>query len=357
MNITNCKSSSRNSMNLVDRYVQAVRFWVPKAQQDLIAEMAEDLRSQIEAKEAELDRPLDESEVSAILKRCGAPMVVAGRLGSKQYLIGPTLFPIYVFVLKMVLLWILLPIFIFIIGPVNLGNTGGDWGLAVARTFGDLWSGLFVAAGMITLVFAILERTQVQLGLADKWDPRSLPPLRKQERKPTLFHSFCEAMFSSIAIVWLLLLPHYSGLILGPARAFLQPGLLWHTFYIPILLVALVGFLRPAITMSRPQWPWFPHLAQLVQTGLTLILVHAMLNASIPTVNGDWHPFVVLTDAARNSAQYIRVAAIVNVSILISLASTWLGLSIAGVIQTWQFLQYLRKKKLVTAQPASLQAQ
>jgi hypothetical protein len=51
------------------------------------------------------------------------------------------------------------------------------------------------------------------------------------------------------------------------------------------------------------------------------------------------------------------VAAIVNVSILISLASTWLGLSIAGVIQTWQFLQYLRKKKLVTAQPASLQAQ
>jgi hypothetical protein len=82
-----------------------------------------------------------------------------------------------------------------------------------------------------------------------------------------------------------------------------------------------------------------------------------MLNASIPTVNGDWHPFVVLTDAARNSAQYIRVAAIVNVSILISLASTWLGLSIAGVIQTWQFLQYLRKKKLATAQPASLQAQ
>jgi hypothetical protein len=50
------------------------------------------------------------------------------------------------------------------------------------------------------------------------------------------------------------------------------------------------------------------------------------------------------------------VAAIVNVSILISLASTWLGLSIAGVIQTWQFLQYLRKKRVVQ-QPASLQAQ
>lgn len=30
-----------------------------------------------------------------MLKRCGSPMMVAGRLGPQRHLIGPALFPIY----------------------------------------------------------------------------------------------------------------------------------------------------------------------------------------------------------------------------------------------------------------------
>jgi hypothetical protein len=52
---------------------------------------------------------------------------------------------------------------------------------------------------------------------------------------------------------------------------------------------------------------------------------------------------VTLSDAARNSAQYIRVAAIVNVSVLIGLAGSWLGFCIALLVHTWKFLQYVRK--------------
>src|SRR2546427_8606283 len=101
-------SSKKNPTELVERYLQAVRFWLPKAQQeDILAELSEDLRSQIEEKETELGRPLDEAEMAAILKRCGSPIVVASRFQSQQYLIGPALFPVYKFVLKMVLLWIL----------------------------------------------------------------------------------------------------------------------------------------------------------------------------------------------------------------------------------------------------------
>src|ERR1700733_13627688 len=152
--------SSSNSTELIDRYLQAVRFWLPGThrQDDLIAELGEDLRSQIEDKETELGHSLDKAEVAEILKRCGSPMMVAGRLGPQRHLIGPALFPIYEFVLKMVLLWILVPVFLFIVGPVNLVQSG-NWGLAMLSTFGDLWSGLFIAAGIITLVFAIIERT------------------------------------------------------------------------------------------------------------------------------------------------------------------------------------------------------
>jgi hypothetical protein len=39
-------------MELLDRYLQAVKFWLPKAQkQDIIEELSEDIRSQVEEKE------------------------------------------------------------------------------------------------------------------------------------------------------------------------------------------------------------------------------------------------------------------------------------------------------------------
>src|SRR5277367_1738820 len=135
------KPATQQSTELIDRYLQAVRFWLPRShrQADLIAELGEDLRSQVDDKEAELGHPLDKNEMAELLKRCGSPMMVAGRLGPQRRLIGPALFPIYAFVLKMVLLWILVPVFIFIVGPVNLVDGAADWPGAILRTFGDLW--------------------------------------------------------------------------------------------------------------------------------------------------------------------------------------------------------------------------
>ena len=355
-------SSSKNPMELLERYLQAVRFWVPNSQKDLIAELAEDLRSQLDEKAAELGRPLDEEEVSTILRRCGSPMVVAGRLGPKRYLIGPALYPIYIFVLKMVLVWILVPVFLFIVGPTNLASSNGNWGMAALNTFGDLWSGLFIAAGIITVVFAIVERTAAvgtasgQLGSGDKWDPRSLPPLHKEERKTSLAHTTSELIFGCFGLIWLLLLPRYPVLILGPAAAFLKAAPMWHTFYVPVLLLGVAGLLRSSVTLARPQWGWFPLTAQLMQTIFTLLVMHFMINAAGQTANGEWHPFLMLAETARNSAQYIKVVAVVNVSIMISLAGAWIGLCIAGVVQTWQLLRYLRKRSAGARQPVSMQA-
>ena len=82
-------------MELLDRYLQAVKFWLPKSQrEDIIAELSEDIRSQLEEKEAELGRKLGESDVEAVLKSLGHPLLIAERyLPTQQYLIGPVLFP------------------------------------------------------------------------------------------------------------------------------------------------------------------------------------------------------------------------------------------------------------------------
>jgi hypothetical protein len=350
------KSSRRNPAELVDRYLQAVRFWMPKTtkQDGLLAELGEDLRSQMDDKETELARPLDQAEVAAILKHCGSPMVVAGRLGPKRYLIGPSLFPIYAFVLKMVLLWILVPVFLFIIGPVNLGNSAGDWGRAAVSTLGDLWTGLFIAGGIITFIFAVLERTHALAGIDIKWDPSSLPPLQKPGRRTSFVHTFCEVMFGCIGLVWLLLAPHYPALIFGPAAAFMRPGPLWHAFYLPILALSIVAIVRPAITLSRPQWNLFPTAAQLVQILLTLIVLHFMIRAVTDPANMAMHQLIVLTDAAKGLPQYIRVAAIVNASLLVSLASSWIGLCIALIVHSWRMLRIVMGRGAAKWTPVSL---
>jgi hypothetical protein len=163
-------------MELLDRYLQAVRFWLPKAQQqDIIAELSSDLHSQIEDRETELGRPLNEAELEAILKKSGNPILVASSYRPPTQLIGPALFPIYQFVLKVVLLWILLPVFLFIVGP-SIVLTSAHRTLAMLQTFGDWVRAEIFAAAIITIVFAVLERTQARLKLVDKWDIRSLPP-------------------------------------------------------------------------------------------------------------------------------------------------------------------------------------
>src|SRR5689334_21155144 len=78
--ITGSNCSGEIIMELLERYLQAVRFWLPRSQQhDMIEELRDDLRSQIEDREAELGRTLNDAELQAIIRQCGPPMLVASR--------------------------------------------------------------------------------------------------------------------------------------------------------------------------------------------------------------------------------------------------------------------------------------
>ena len=65
-------------MTLVDRYLRAVRFFLPRRQQDdIVRELAENLSSEIEERTESLDRELTENELADILRRHGHPVIVA----------------------------------------------------------------------------------------------------------------------------------------------------------------------------------------------------------------------------------------------------------------------------------------
>jgi hypothetical protein len=338
-------STKSKSGELLDRYLHAVSFWLPKKQQaDIIAELSEDLRSQVEDKEAELRRPLDDDETMAILKRCGSPILVASRYRPQTSLIGPVLFPIYEFVLKLVLLWVLVPVFILIVGPALILSAADHAG-AFFTTIRTLWTTLFMTAAVITLVFAALERTGTKLHLEDRWDKRSLPQLPKQPQLPSTTHTIFELVFALLGIVWLLAVPHYPFLLFGPAAAFLQPAPLWNTFYGPLVVLAFLSLARHGIQVARPQWTWFPPTAQLFSTVVGLMVVKYLIDAASKPLNGEWHPFVVLGSSIQPTVQLARVVGFVNASVLLAMAATWLGLSIAAVIQAGQLVRHLRKRK------------
>jgi hypothetical protein len=295
----------------------------------------------------ELGRPLNNAELEAILRKCGSPILVASRYRPQTQLIGPALFPIYQFVLKVVLLWILVPVFVVIVGPAMIVPAADRWA-AVLETISTLWTAEFVAAGIITLIMAVLERTQAKLGLFEKWDLRSLPQAPKATQAPSRTQTIFELIFGVIGLLWLLAIPQYPFLVLGPAAAFLKPAPMWHAFYLPVILLALLGLAHQCVSLMRPRWTWLAPVGTLVKTVLGLIVLNFMIGAAAQTPGGEWHPYVVLASYVQSSGQNLtqvnRVAGIVNVSILLTLAVTWFGLCIAGIIQTWQLMRHFRSR-------------
>jgi hypothetical protein len=146
-------------MELLDRYLQAVEFWLPKRQgKDIIAELSEDLRSQIEDKENELGRKLQDAEVETLLKRCGSPLEVASRYRPQQHLIGPALFPVYRFVLAVLVMGCVIPRFLiwllFVIAdPAHRSYLHME----------NLGATVLYFAFFTTLAFAVIERSGLKL--------------------------------------------------------------------------------------------------------------------------------------------------------------------------------------------------
>lgn len=340
-------------MELLDRYLQAVRFWLPKAQQeDIIAELSSDLHSQIDDRESELGRPLDKAELEVILRKCGSPILVASRYRPQTQLIGPALFPIYQFVLKVTLLWILVPVFLLIVGPAIVLPAADRWA-ALFKTWSTLSTALFASAGIITLVFAVLERTQAQFGIFEKWNPSSLPPVPKKRQPPKRSQSIFEMILASIGLVWLLATPHYPFLVLGPAAAYLKPAPLWHNYYWPLIVLAALGLAHQCVAVLRPQWTWFPASARLITNGMSLTVLYFILSAAFRPAIGAWQPFVV-ADATMNLPHYARLVAVANLCIGLALAGTWIGLAITQVVQTWECLKQISCKDGLGRRPPLL---
>ena len=92
-------------MNLIDRYVSEVGKNLPllNGREDIEKELKSTLEDMLEDRVQNSGRTRDEALEIEVLKEYGSPQKVASTYNPHPYLIGPKLFPFFLFVLKIVL--------------------------------------------------------------------------------------------------------------------------------------------------------------------------------------------------------------------------------------------------------------
>ncbi|HEY0786943.1 MAG TPA: hypothetical protein VGD62_13830 [Acidobacteriaceae bacterium] len=271
-------------MDLLDRYLHAVKFWLPKDQeQDITAELSEEIRSQLEEREAALGRPLHEAEVAAFLKQMGRPVVVANRYLPQQSLIGPALFPVYKLVLKIVGLFYLVPWTLILLGtmltPGYRAAHHGQWLLSAALSFGySVCFVVFVVTGIVTLVFAVLERAQARSPFLGKWDPAKLPPVRVRNRVPRL-SSIIDLVANVVFCLWWL--DPRSPSIPGISAIEFSMTPVWRVFFWGFLLVALAKIALDVANLRQPYWTRGKVFARLLANGSSSVLFCYLCRAQV----------------------------------------------------------------------------
>ncbi|MGD0800432.1 MAG: hypothetical protein ABR906_03870 [Terracidiphilus sp.] len=310
-------------MELLDRYLQAVKkrlSW--QRQDDIIAELRANLEAQLEDKEAGLGRPLDAGEAEEWLKQIGNPRLVAARYQPQRYLIGPALFPSYIFALRTVCFWAMIA---YAIGSVALLASGS---VSESRVLDAVLHApilLLQVAAWVTVICAIVEfaasrfpeKIPALASPSADWSPTKLPPLDKDAihgEKPRSFaQAVAEVIFGFIFLVWLLLLPQHPYLLIGPGALYLpyspfQFAAVWVPFYWWVVALSGAQLIWRCIELFRGRGREPQRAQRIMMSAFGLIPLGMLL--TVPD-----HAWVTLKNPALDQTRYGAALVSINLSI------------------------------------------
>lgn len=161
-------------MDLVESYLKAVAAQLPKAtRDDIVAELRDEIMGRLEALEERLGRAPSDDEVEALLREVGHPLTVAARYRSgPQALIGPELYPWWLFAVKTALLVMACVTLIGVVVQVLTGDVYA--GQSLGEVVGGLVSGAVSVIGVVTLIGFVLERQEKKPDFIAKWRVKDL---------------------------------------------------------------------------------------------------------------------------------------------------------------------------------------
>jgi hypothetical protein len=352
-------SGKEKIMDLLDRYLQAVRKHLPwNRQDDILAELRANLESQLEEHEEALGRPLTQAEAEAWLKEIGPPIQVAGRYLPQQSLIGPSIFPIYWWVLRTAMIWgfgILV-----IVAAIQIMAAGFATDSArVDASLRAVWPALLnipfalmQIAAWITLAFAAFEFAIAQgliqwpsnemlpEAISANWSPSKLPPIEQnagpESKVRTRVKAIAELVLGILVVIWMLLFPSFPVLVLGPSAHYLD---LWHfgltetcvRFYWCIVVLNIVQVVWNGYVLALGRW-------QESQLGRHLVFKLFGIMALSVLLTAPDQILLFLRDPAADTAKYGVMVGAINHWSHVGLS---IGLAMSILQLGWDTLQWL----------------
>ncbi|WP_309644387.1 hypothetical protein [Phenylobacterium sp.] len=235
-------------MDLIDRYLGAVKRELPEGQrEDVAAELGDVLLSQREEREAELGRALTREETEAMLVGFGHPLVVAGRYRKVQHLIGPEMFPFWWFALKLTFATVGGVYLVLVILRILATE---DVARGLSRVLPSVTHGALFTFGVVTLVCFLLERSG--LDLSKRWRPRDLPPSGSATR--SRFDLSTDIAMGVVFILWWTGAIEFSAILRHDGYPVVGMAQVWRDLHAPILAYAVASLAVSLVEFVRPAW-------------------------------------------------------------------------------------------------------
>lgn len=311
--------------NLIDRYLAAIARELPAAQRaDITAELRDELMSRLEAQEERLGRPLTTTELEGALKDFGNPLLVAGRYRRTQHLIGPQIFPFWWRTMR-VALTVIAAVYVVLFALAMIVDGG--------RIAPHAPSPVFIvgfAFGIITLIFAIVERYGSPEKLARRWRPARLPPAKGRTKGP--FEIMVEMGLGAVALAWWVGAIHFRNTWPG-VRFSVELAPVWATFFWTITAYFLAELAVNAHALLRPARVRLNGILAIARnlTGATILLGVRQAGHFVE-VNSAYLSPDVLATAQANFDRGFSFAIGVAIAIFVGLA----------LVEVWRLSQFLR---------------
>lgn len=261
-------------MELIDRYVYEVGRHLPRKNR---ADIQVELKSTIaDTLEDRFEGEPTQEDVEQVLKEFGPPQQVAASYWPQgQYLIGPSLFPLFRMVVGIAIsVFVIVQLVLF--GIAVVFNQEVLTFLDVLDIFGGLIGSVFTAFSIIVIVFAILQYFDVKPDTEDEaWDPNQLPQVEETETV-SRGGMVAEITFSLVIIAFLLFLPDKIGVVLNPFSEIILNPVIGN--YIPLIIVSIMlGLFVDVIVLWRGRWETGSRLAKIGTNLFSIYVLYVLL--------------------------------------------------------------------------------
>lgn len=311
--------------DLLDRYLAEVERQLPKAERaDVAAELRSLLGETLAERAAEAPGGPSEDLTIAVLREFGRPEAVAERYGQpRRGLVSPANYPAYLLVLKIVLGIVTLVYAVSLALWAGFGGTGsermlgalsagsldraaGDFFVALSRAAFGYVGTLLTNIGLVTVIFAGIERAEPRPVEEATWDPRDLPQIEDPDRLDRN-----DLLFEIVVLVAALVIFNMLLRWQGPLIAFHDGS------------ITVMGRFTPAMLALVP---WINGL-WIAELALNLFVL----------ARGRWNPGTRLLDIGINLASLILLAAILRLPAIVDIPGLSTVIKIILVI-VWVFV-------------------